>query len=108
MLWPLKGYTLPMTASNLRLCQMSFSYLWLFSLPAFHLRLCQVQDAEHNWHFDIFSFAEATEGHTLSTMTFYLMKRAGAMTKFGMHEASLCSYLQALEAGYNPLPYHNA
>ena len=67
-----------------------------------------MQDAEHNWHFDIFSFAEATEGHTLSTMTFYLMKRAGAMTKFGMHEASLCSYLQALEAGYNPLPYHNA
>jgi hypothetical protein len=87
-----------MTASNLRLCQLLIA----------NLRLCQVQDAERNWHFDIFSFAEATEGHTLSTMTFYLMKRGGAMTKFGMHEASLCSYLQALEAGYNPLPYHNA
>lgn len=67
-----------------------------------------LQDAEHNWHFDIFSFADATEGHTLSVMTFYLMKRAGAMTKFGMHEASLCNYLQSLESGYNPLPYHNA
>ncbi|KAL0020883.1 hypothetical protein WJX77_006178 [Trebouxia sp. C0004] len=66
-----------------------------------------MQDAEHNWHLDIFSLVEATE-HILSTMTFYLMKRGGAMTKFGMREASLCSYLQALEAGYNPVPYHNA
>lgn len=93
---------------HLWLCQILVSYVWLRQILISYLWLCQVQDAEHNWHFDIFSFAEATEGHTLSTMTFYLMKRGGAMTKFGMHEANLCSYLQALEAGYNPLPYHNA
>lgn len=67
-----------------------------------------VQDAENNWHFDIFGFAEAAQGHTLSMMTFYLMKRAGAMSKAGMHESSLCNYLQSLERGYKPLPYHNA
>jgi len=67
-----------------------------------------MQDAENNWHFDIFGFAEATQGQTLSMMAFYLMKRAGATAKFGMHEDSLCNYLQALEKGYNPLPYHNA
>ena len=66
-----------------------------------------VQDAEKSWHFDIFGFAEATEGNTLAVMTFYFMKRAGAFSKFGMHEAKLCRYLLNLESGYNPLPYHN-
>lgn len=66
-----------------------------------------VQDAEKSWHFDIFSFAEATEGNTLAIMTYYLMKRAGAFSKFGMHEIKLCRYLHTLESGYNPLPYHN-
>lgn len=66
-----------------------------------------VQDAENNWHFDIFGFADATPNTSLSMMVFFLMTRLGALSKFGLREARLRNYLQTLEAGYKEQPYHN-
>ena len=68
-----------------------------------------LQDAENNWQFDIFAFAEATPGTTLSLLTFHLLKQSGAPISEGGHlnEAKLCRYLQRIEAGYSTNPYHN-
>ncbi len=66
-----------------------------------------MQDAESNWHFDVFGFADATPNTSLSMMVFFLMKRSGPVSKFGLHEGRLLNYLQTLEAGYKQQPYHN-
>lgn len=76
-------------------------------------RLCampDLQDAENNWQFDVFAFAEATPGTTLSLLTFHFLKRSGAPISEGGHldETKLCRYLQRIEAGYDSTnPYHN-
>ena len=67
-----------------------------------------MQDAENNWHFDIFAFAEATPGTTLSMLTFHLYKRAGLIQHFKLNELKLCNFLQKIESGYKAdNPYHN-
>ena len=72
--------------------------------------MLDLQDAENNWQFDVFAFAEATPGTTLSLLTFHLLKHAGAPISDGgqLTEAKLCRYLQRIEAGYDSTnPYHN-
>ena len=69
---------------------------------------CSWQDAENNWHFDIFAFADATPGTTLSMLTFHLYKRAGLIRHFKLDELKLCNFLQKIESGYKAdNPYHN-
>ena len=67
-----------------------------------------MQKAECSWQFDIFHFAEATPGTTLSLLTFYLMKQAGVIKTLTIDEGKLSHYLKKIELGYNPEhPYHN-
>ncbi|KAG2436688.1 hypothetical protein HXX76_006216 [Chlamydomonas incerta] len=61
-----------------------------------------------SWTFDTWRLAEATQGHALSAMAFYLMHREGLITKFKIKPAILARLLRALEAGYQGNPYHNA
>ena len=51
-----------------------------------------LQDAENNWQYDIFGFADATQ--TLSMLTFHLYKQAGLITDFNLNEQKLCNFLQ--------------
>ena len=67
-----------------------------------------VQDATKQWQFDILGFAEATPGHTLSLMGFYMLKSQGFVSEFKLDEAKLCMYLRRIEQGYDDsIPYHN-
>ncbi len=66
-----------------------------------------MQDAENNWQFDIFGFADATPNTSLSMMVFFLNKRSGPLSKFRLREGRLLNYLQTLEVGYKQQPYHN-
>jgi len=66
------------------------------------------QKAESSWQFDIFEFADATPGTTLSLLTFHLMKQAGVVRTLSIDEGKLCFYLKKVEKGYDPEhPYHN-
>ena len=66
------------------------------------------QDAENNWQFDIFSYADATPGFSLSMLAFHLVRVTGLMKDFGINETRLTNFLQRIEAGYDPNnPYHN-
>ena len=67
-----------------------------------------VQDAENNWQFDIFGFAEATKGNSLSLLYHHLMKQSGIIQEYRMDETKLCKYVQKIESGYDANnPYHN-
>lgn len=67
-----------------------------------------VQDADNNWQFDIFAFAAATPGATLSLLTFHFLKQTGVTEQWGHDEVKLCRFLQRVVAGYKPSnPYHN-
>ena len=69
---------------------------------------CYVQDAENNWQFDIFGFAEATKGSTLSLLFYHFMKQMGIIQEFHLDEHKLCKYVQKIESGYDSSnPYHN-
>ena len=67
-----------------------------------------MQDAENNWQFDIFGFAQATPGTTLSMLVFHLLKQCGMMQLLQMNEPKLIRFLQKVESGYDPAnAYHN-
>jgi hypothetical protein len=66
------------------------------------------QDAGNNWQFDIFEFAAATPGNTLSLLTFHFLKQSGGIDAGRLDVAKFVRYLHRIEAGYNPAnPYHN-
>ncbi len=61
-----------------------------------------MQDAGNNWQFDIFGFAAATPGNTLSLLTFHFLKQSGGVDAGRVDEAKCVRFLQRIEAGYNP------
>ena len=70
--------------------------------------LACLQTAENSWQFDIFAFAEATPGHTLSLLYFHLVKQSGVLAAMAYDETKLCNFLQKMDKGYDPsVPYHN-
>ncbi|KAG2447016.1 hypothetical protein HYH02_008169 [Chlamydomonas schloesseri] len=63
----------------------------------------------HEWQFDTWALAEASGGHALSVMGFYLMQREGLVAAFRIPAVRLARLLRALEDGYPASnPYHNA
>ena len=67
-----------------------------------------VQDAENNWQFDIFGFAEATPGNSLSMLVFHLVKSTGLISDCDLNETKLVACLRKIENGYDAAnPYHN-
>ena len=71
--------------------------------------LCSVylQDAEKNWQFDMFAFAEETHGNHLSVLTFHFLKTSGMVSRFNLSEAKLSKFLCRVERGYLNNPYHS-
>ncbi|GLC67880.1 hypothetical protein PLESTF_000618600 [Pleodorina starrii] len=60
------------------------------------------------WHFDAWALRDASGGHALSALGFYLIQREGLMTRFHIKPVVLARLLRRLEAGYLDNPYHNA
>ena len=68
-----------------------------------------MQDAESNWQFDIFGFADATPGNSLSMLGFHLFKTSGLVQEFQLNETKMAACMRKIESGYNPTnPYHNS
>ena len=68
-----------------------------------------MQDAESNWQFDIFGYADATTGNSLSMLGFHLFRTTGLVQEFQLNETKLAACLRKIESGYNPTnPYHNS
>mmetsp|Transcript_30889 Transcript_30889/g.80538 ORF Transcript_30889/g.80538 Transcript_30889/m.80538 type:complete len:1017 (-) Transcript_30889:1826-4876(-) len=69
-------------------------------------------DLEHaysSFSFDAFHLNEVTQGHPLSTLSYFLFHKSGLISSFKLHALKLGQFLQTIEAGYSPLnPYHNA
>ncbi|KAG2425824.1 hypothetical protein HXX76_013449 [Chlamydomonas incerta] len=61
-----------------------------------------------SWEFDTWALQEATQGHALSVLGFYLMQRAGLVTRFKLNPTQLARLLRAIENGYLDNPYHSA
>ncbi|KAI8469134.1 MAG: hypothetical protein J3K34DRAFT_386003 [Monoraphidium minutum] len=64
--------------------------------------------ASGDWQFDAFALAEATQGHPLSTLAFYMFQREGLVSTFGISPVMLARFLRRMEEGYRTNPYHNA
>lgn len=65
-----------------------------------------LQDAENNWAFDIFGFADATPGYSLSLLFCHLIRSSGLHTM--VDEPKLGKYARRIERGYDAAnPYHN-
>ncbi|KAL3145886.1 putative 3',5'-cyclic phosphodiesterase pde-3 [Trebouxia sp. C0009 RCD-2024] len=68
-----------------------------------------LQDAENNWHFDVFGFDEECKGKGLSVLAFHLYKQAGFIRDFKLYDVKLINFLQKAESGYSSAnPYHNS
>ncbi|KAG2496426.1 hypothetical protein HYH03_005650 [Edaphochlamys debaryana] len=60
------------------------------------------------WQFDMFALADASGGHALSALGFYLCVKSGLVDRLGLQPVTLARMLRAVEARYNDNPYHNA
>ena len=73
-----------------------------------HDHLVCLQDAETNWQFDIFGFAEQAQGNALSLLSFHFMKKFAKIDKMGIDVLKLAAFVHVIEKGYDPKnPYHN-
>ncbi|GFR42649.1 hypothetical protein Agub_g3586, partial [Astrephomene gubernaculifera] len=62
-----------------------------------------------SWQFDSWALQEATQGHALSALGFYLIQRAKLLSTFRLKPVTLARLLRQIEAGYQSSnPYHNA
>lgn len=72
-------------------------------VPAMEAVLATVED----WRFDAFKLAEVTQGHPLSALGFWLMKRYDIIRNFQLDATTLALFLRKVEDGYPENPYHN-
>ena len=63
-----------------------------------------LMDAACSWTFDSFALAEATLGHPLSTLGFYLMQTTGLVSRFKLNDLKLARFMRAVEASYRDNP----
>ncbi|KAG2445940.1 hypothetical protein HXX76_000543 [Chlamydomonas incerta] len=59
------------------------------------------------WRFNAFKLAEVTQGHPLSALGFWLMKRYDLIGTFQLDATKLARFLRKIEDGYPDNPYHN-
>ena len=82
---------------------------YVYAVHSHHDSLMSTQDAETNWQFDIFGYADATPGNSLSMLGFHLLKTTGLVQEFQLNETKLAACLRKIESGYKPTnPYHNS
>ncbi|ORZ32154.1 hypothetical protein BCR44DRAFT_1392117, partial [Catenaria anguillulae PL171] len=65
---------------------------------------------EHStqWDFDIFAFNDATNGHPLLFLSYYMIKKLNLLEAAKVEEIVLLQYLDEVELTYQTNPYHNA
>ncbi|KAG2437377.1 hypothetical protein HXX76_006029 [Chlamydomonas incerta] len=68
----------------------------------------RVLAAADNWCFDTWALDEATQGHALSALGFYLLQREGLIGGLGLKPFTVARLLRTIESGYQPNPYHGA
>lgn len=68
----------------------------------------QVLATAHEWQWDAFALAEATSGHPLSTLAYFLFSKQGLIEHYQLKPVALARFLRRIEAGYRDNPYHNA
>eukprot|EP01010_Urceolus_cornutus_P001266 NODE_179_length_2098_cov_281.555393_g142_i0.p1 GENE.NODE_179_length_2098_cov_281.555393_g142_i0~~NODE_179_length_2098_cov_281.555393_g142_i0.p1 ORF type:complete len:619 (+),score=135.79 NODE_179_length_2098_cov_281.555393_g142_i0:58-1914(+) len=61
-----------------------------------------------DWDFDVFALQKATGDGALFMTAYCLLHKYGLVKHFGLDETVLVNFLQAVESGYHPNPYHNA
>ncbi|KAG2441900.1 hypothetical protein HXX76_003506 [Chlamydomonas incerta] len=61
-----------------------------------------------SWHFDMLEVAKATNGHALSVTGFFIIQRAGLISRFKLNPVALARFLRCVESGYVNTPYHNS
>jgi hypothetical protein len=57
--------------------------------------------------FDAFTLAEAAGGQPLAAMGYWALAQSGLLRGLGIASGPLMRWLRAVEAGYNPNPYHS-
>ncbi|GFR44852.1 hypothetical protein Agub_g6195 [Astrephomene gubernaculifera] len=72
-------------------------------MPAMEAVLATVDE----WRFNAFKLAEVTQGHPLSALGFWLMKRYDLISIFQLDATKLARFLRKIEDGYPDNPYHN-
>ncbi|GAX83010.1 hypothetical protein CEUSTIGMA_g10437.t1 [Chlamydomonas eustigma] len=60
-----------------------------------------------SWAFDVFKLTEATQGHPLSSMLYFLVARCGLIRTLNLDPRVLARLCHTIEGGYQPNPYHN-
>lgn len=68
----------------------------------------QVLQSANEWQFDAFALAEATKGHPLSTLAYFLFSKQGLIDHYQLRPTALARFLRRIESGYRTNPYHNA
>lgn len=72
------------------------------------LQLDSVLATCDNWRFDAYALEEASQGHPLSVLGFWLFHATGLMRSEDLSRARLVRFLQRVEEGYSSAnPYHN-
>lgn len=68
----------------------------------------QVLQSANEWQWDAFALAEATNGHPLSTLAYFLFSKQGLIEHYQLRPTALARFLRRIESGYRTNPYHNA
>ncbi|KAJ3286403.1 hypothetical protein HK104_009056 [Borealophlyctis nickersoniae] len=61
-----------------------------------------------SWNFDMFLFAEMTNGHPLYFSALYAFQSHGLLAQFEVNLERFKQWLLLMESEYHPHPYHNA
>jgi hypothetical protein len=68
----------------------------------------QALQSANDWQFDAFALSEATNGHPLSTLAYFLFSKQGLVDHYQLRPTALARFLRRIESGYRTNPYHNA
>lgn len=60
------------------------------------------------WDMSVFQIEKATDGNALSTVAYAMMYKLDLVNRLGLDDAKLRRFLNAVQSGYHPNPYHNA
>ena len=66
-----------------------------------------LQEARRSWSFDIRLLQSATAGHALSCLALDLFQEMGLVESLGLHPDKLANFLEHMERGCLPNPYHS-
>eukprot|EP00667_Euglena_gracilis_P013266 EG_transcript_13675 len=72
-----------------------------------HDQVIKLLEKIDDWDFDCFALDRATNGTPLFTTCYHLLYKYGLVQYFNIDHTILCNFLQAVESGYHPNPYHN-